>query len=163
MNLNTEIQQSLASLERVYELFDIKPEAQGTVSGISDIRGDIEISNLTFSYDTKSYALKDISFRASPGEMIALVGKSGAGKTTLTKMILRFYDPQEGEILLDGENIKNLRLSELRNCLGLVPQDTFLFSGSIKENNSGLQTSRWKGLSEPVIPFSHLARNGPAQ
>jgi len=156
MNLNTQIQTSLASLERVFELFDIEPKIKDPKNPrkFHNIKGKVEFKNVSFSYNSSEPVLKNINLIAEPGEVIALVGKSGAGKTSLVNLILRFYDPQEGNILIDGVNIKEVRLRELRKAIGIVPQETFLFSGTIKEN---IKYGKLNATDEEIIKAAELA------
>ncbi len=136
MGLNTGIQTSLASLRRIFELFDLPREGLDyrTPATLSEVMGSVRFENVTFSYDGKEPVLKQVSFQVQPGEKVALVGRSGAGKTTLINLIPRFYEPEEGAIYIDGVNIKNVQLKNLRSHIGIVPQDTFVFSGSIGKN-----------------------------
>ena len=156
MNLNTQIQTSLASLERVFELFDIEPKIKDPKNPrkFHNIKGKVEFKNVSFSYNSSEPVLKNINLIAEPGETIAIVGKSGAGKTSLVNLILRFYDPQEGNILIDGVNIKEVRLRELRKAIGIVPQETFLFSGTIKEN---IKYGKLNATDEEIIKAAELA------
>ena len=101
---------------------------------VNRLKGKIELRDVTFGYVKHEPVLKDINLTINEGEMIGLVGHSGAGKSTLINLICRFYDVDEGEILIDGTNIKDLKQKDLRNQIGIVLQDTFLFSGSIWEN-----------------------------
>lgn len=105
--------------------------------GITDViklRGDVKISNLSFAYDGENKVLKNINIHAGPGQRIALVGATGAGKTTITNLINRLYEIEDGSILYDGINIKDIKKSSLRRSLGIVLQDSKLFSTSIREN-----------------------------
>ncbi len=125
-----------ASAKRVIELLDteseIKEESDAEVLGSSD--GKIEFDNVSFAYNDGATVLDSISFTAAPGEMVALVGATGVGKTTIVSLIERFYDPQSGRILLDGHNTKHLTLESLRSNISLVPQDVFLFNGIVFDN-----------------------------
>lgn len=132
-NLNIGIQRSLAACERVFEIMDIAPEREGK-NDIKVKEGKVVFENASFSYDGEERVLKNISFEVNPGELVAIVGRSGVGKTTLVSLIPRFYEPEEGKILIDGEDIKDANLKKLRKNIGIVAQETFLFSGTIKEN-----------------------------
>lgn len=126
---------SMASAERIFEIMDINPNIVEDENAIEiDIKGEIEFKNVSFSYDGKRKVLDNVSFKIMPGERVALVGHTGAGKTTIVNLLCRFYDPQEGEILIDGINIKKIKLESLRRQIAIMFQDTFLFSGSILEN-----------------------------
>ena len=131
-----QFKQSEASIERVFELLKLKPtvvEREGAVA-LPPITGKVEYRNVSFSYLPKQPVLKDINFLAHPGEMIALVGESGAGKTTIVNLLPRFYNPDAGQILMDGVDIGDITLHSLRRQIGIVPQETVLFSGSIAQN-----------------------------
>ncbi|RKY00057.1 ABC transporter ATP-binding protein [Candidatus Poribacteria bacterium] len=127
---------SLTAAERVFEILDTRPEIQEAEDAIPmpRIEGEIEFRNVSFGYDKHKPVLKDVSFKVKPGEMVGLVGHSGAGKTTTVNLICRFYDPDEGEILIDGVPLRKIRIEDLRRQIGIVPQDTFLFTGTIAEN-----------------------------
>ncbi|MFN3699772.1 MAG: ABC transporter ATP-binding protein, partial [Dictyoglomus sp.] len=126
---------SMASAERIFEIMDIAPNIiEDEDAKDMEIKGEIEFKNVSFSYDGKRKVLDNISFKVKPGEKVALVGHTGAGKTTIVNLLCRFYDPQEGEILIDGVNIKKIRLESLRKQIAVMFQDTFLFSGSILDN-----------------------------
>jgi ATP-binding cassette, subfamily B, bacterial len=130
-----EFKQTEASVDRVFELLAIKPEIQEKPGAIAlpPVTGKVEYRQVNFAYgDTP--VLEHLNLVANPGEAIALVGASGAGKTTLINLLMRFYDPIEGEILLDGIDIKDVTLHSLRRQIGIVPQETTLFSGNIAEN-----------------------------
>ncbi|MEN3333328.1 MAG: ATP-binding cassette, subfamily multidrug efflux pump [Blastocatellia bacterium] len=130
------LQSAMASSERIFKLLDepvtIKSPDQPVRLGRA--RGRIEFRNVWFAYKDEDWILKDVSFVAEPGERLAFVGHTGAGKTTITNLLLRFYDIQRGEILLDGVNIREMDLEELRANFSIVLQDVFLFSGDIASN-----------------------------
>ena len=136
-----QFKQSEASVERVFELLKLKPtvvERKGAVA-LPPITGKVEYRNVSFSYGSCGFkptalVLKNISFLAHPGEMIALVGASGAGKTTIVNLLPRLYNPDAGQILMDGVDIGDVTLKSLRQQIGIVPQETVLFSGSIAQN-----------------------------
>jgi subfamily B ATP-binding cassette protein MsbA len=135
--LNNRIQESSAAGDRIFEILDIHPSIKDAPNAlsISDFTDKIEFKNISFHYsDSDEIILDDINFKAYKGQIIALVGSSGAGKTTLSDMIPRFYDPTEGEILLDRNNIKNIKLADLRKLMGIVTQETVLFNESVRQN-----------------------------
>jgi ATP-binding cassette subfamily B protein len=126
---------SLTAAERLFEILDNPPETdEPDAIPMPRIEGKVEFRNVVFGYEKHRPVLKGISFVVEPGEMVGLVGHSGAGKTTTINLLCRFYDVDEGEILIDGIDIRKIRRSDLRRQIGLVPQDTFLFSGTIAEN-----------------------------
>ncbi|MBI4462126.1 MAG: ABC transporter ATP-binding protein [Acidobacteria bacterium] len=130
------LQSAMASAERIFKLLDaeitITSPAQPT--RIPSAQGRVEFRNLWFAYRDEEWVLQDINFVIEPGEMVAIVGHTGAGKTTLTNLLLRFYDVRRGQIVLDGEDIRNLDLHALRQNFGIVLQDPFLFSGTLASN-----------------------------
>jgi ATP-binding cassette, subfamily B, multidrug efflux pump len=151
------LQSAMASSERIFKLLDTPVDIRQPEMPLrlTEIRGEIEFRNVWFAYnklETKAsvgtrepssvngdgadwdWVLRDVSFRVRPGESVAIVGHTGAGKTTLTSLLMRFYDVQRGQILLDGRDIRQLDLKQLRNAFGFVLQDVFLFSGSIASN-----------------------------
>ncbi len=124
------------SAQRIFEVIDRKtdvPEADNPVK-IERFKGNVELKNVTFSYEPNRTVLNNVSFSVNKGEMIGLVGHSGAGKSTITNIITRLYDVNDGEVLIDGINVKNISFESLRSNIGMVLQDTFLFSGSIADN-----------------------------
>ncbi|MBN2450645.1 MAG: ABC transporter ATP-binding protein [Lentisphaeria bacterium] len=129
------LQRCLTSAERVFEIMDADPEPI-LLPGLrlEPMRGEVELSHVRFSYTPGKYALDDVSFTVSPGEMIGLVGPSGAGKSTLVHLIARFYDVEEGHILVDGHNIRDFDLQWYRRQIGVVLQDPYLFRGTVWEN-----------------------------
>ena len=131
------LQSALASSERIFDILDTKKEVDDPAEAHEqpEVNGHIEFKNVFFSYNPDDETiLKDVSFEAKPGETLAIVGATGAGKSTIINLLLRYYDIQEGEILLDGVDIRNLTLKQLRSHFGLVLQDNALFSGTILEN-----------------------------
>lgn len=130
------VQEAIVSINKIYDILDQKQLLEDFESGLklTDIQGKIEFKNVWFAYEENNWILKDISFTIDPGETIALVGKTGSGKTTITNLVNRFYDVQKGEILLDGINIKDINIRDLRRHIGTVLQDPFIFARSIKDN-----------------------------
>ena len=135
-NLLENMQQSLAGAERVMAVLDTPCGIQDRpgAAELQDARGDIRFDHVSFSYGAGIPVLRDVYFHCEPGRMLALVGPTGVGKTTLTRLISRFYEPDSGQILLDGRDIRDLTLGSLRKCISPVLQDTFLFNGTIAEN-----------------------------
>ncbi|MEM2906437.1 MAG: ABC transporter ATP-binding protein [Candidatus Bathyarchaeia archaeon] len=130
------LQSALAASERIFDLMDTRPEIKDAEDAVQldRIEGHVRFDHVTFGYDPSRPVLKDVSLEAKPGERIALVGPTGAGKTTVVNLLTRFYEPQSGVITIDGHDIKKIRLRSLRSRMGIVPQDSYLFSGTIKEN-----------------------------
>lgn len=129
------VQEAEASQKRINAFLKIEPEIKNETSERSQIQGSIVFENVTFTYeDTGIEALKDISFSISKGETLAILGKTGSGKSTILQLICRMYDVQKGKVTLDHKELKNHHLEDLRNAIGIVPQDAFLFSDSIKNN-----------------------------
>jgi ATP-binding cassette subfamily B protein len=138
-----EFKQGEASIDRIYELIDLRPTI-AELPGATDlpaIKGKVELRQVSFFYEADRPVLENLSLTAQPGEVIALVGASGAGKSTLVNLIPRFYDPQDGMLLIDDRDIRNVTLKSLRRQIGIVPQETTLFSGTIAENIAFGQTS----------------------
>jgi ATP-binding cassette, subfamily B, multidrug efflux pump len=132
----TILQSAMASSERIFKLLDTEPSvvSPSTPKALTVKKGSIEFRNVHFFYNSSEPVLHDISFKVEPGEKIAVVGATGAGKSTIISLLGRFYDVQKGEILVDGENVRNYDLQGLRRSIGIVLQDVFLFSGSVSEN-----------------------------
>lgn len=127
---------SLAAAERVFEILDVAPDIVDApdANELPEIRGEVEFKNVSFEYDKDVPVLHGVSFRVSPGESIALVGETGAGKTTVVNLLARFYDLTEGAIYVDGHDIAKVTIPSLRSQMGIMMQDTFLFSDTIREN-----------------------------
>ncbi len=142
--LYTTYQQGMAALDKVFDLLDTEPEMVDAPGALDPgtLRGEIEMEGVWFSYgdqtpksqENSDWALSEIDLHVPPGQTLALVGATGAGKSTLAKLVARFYDPQRGRVLVDGHDLRALRQQGLRRQLGIVPQEGFLFSGSIREN-----------------------------
>ncbi|HHY78869.1 MAG TPA: ABC transporter ATP-binding protein [Thermoanaerobacter sp.] len=130
------LQSAMASAERIFILLDTKEQIKDPEKPIplEDIQGKIEFKNVWFSYNGKEWVLKDVSFVVNPGETVAFVGATGAGKSSIISLLSRFYDIQKGEILIDGIDIRKVRQQDLRKHIGVVLQDVFLFTGDIKSN-----------------------------
>ncbi|WP_160670445.1 ABC transporter ATP-binding protein [Clostridium sp. C8-1-8] len=139
MNLSTfynTLITNFSAADRIFDIMEIDPDivsAEGS-SKMPKIKGAVEFKDVTFAYDEGSAVLKNVNFKVSPGETVALVGATGAGKTTIVSLLSRFYDPTSGEVMVDGKNIKNVELESYRSQMGIMLQDTFLFSTTIKEN-----------------------------
>jgi len=139
VDLWREFQEISVAFERLNDVFDAKPEEDTAKLGLirmPSIRGHIKFDNVTFRYPTRAdkNALQNINLEISPGQTVALVGRSGSGKTTFANMLLRLHQPSEGRIFIDGHDLRQVLISSLRSQVGVVPQDVFLFSGTIREN-----------------------------
>ena len=136
----TTYQSGMAALDKIFELLDSEPELVDAPDArdLPPIRGEIRFDHVSFSYrtedDERVYALRDVDLVVPPGQTLALVGATGAGKSTFAKLVARFYDPTEGRVLVDGHDLREVRQASLREQLGIVPQEGFLFSGTIREN-----------------------------
>lgn len=133
--LTSIIQRAEASQKRINEFLKEEPSIKNEVSAPTPIHGDIEFKNVTFTYeDTDITALKNVSFKVKAGETVAILGKTGSGKSTILDLVARLYDVTSGEVLIDGVPVQKLNLNDLRNSIGAVPQDAFLFSDTIENN-----------------------------
>jgi ATP-binding cassette subfamily B protein len=134
--LYTTYQQGMAALDKIFDLLETKPDMVDAPDAIDPgtLRGEIEMDGVWFSYGEDAWALEDVNLHVPAGQTIALVGATGAGKSTLAKLVARFYDPQRGRVLIDGCDLRAMRQRALRGKLGIVPQEGFLFSGSVREN-----------------------------
>lgn len=157
---------ALAGAERVFEVMDETPETkdpEGAVEicseanrtkGAKVVRGEVELRNVTFGYIPGQIVLKNINVTAKPGQKVAFVGSTGAGKTTITNLINRFYEIEDGKILIDGINIRNIRKDSLRSNIAMVLQDTHLFSGTVREN---IRYGRLDATDEEVVAAAKIA------
>jgi len=153
-NLYNSIQSALAGAERIFAIFDVPAETDDATLPIGDLRGDVSFEHVRFGYTPDALVLKDLSFEARPGQVVALVGPTGAGKTTIINLLTRFYELDGGAIRIDGRDIRTIRKQELRKNLGLVLQDVFLFSGSVLEN---IRYGRLEASDEEVTAAAKLA------
>ncbi|WP_427338258.1 ABC transporter ATP-binding protein [Caloranaerobacter sp. DY30410] len=147
---------NMAAAERIFEIMDIKPDIEDKKDAkpMPKIKGNVEFKHVNFSYDDNEVVLKDINFSVKAGETIALVGPTGAGKTTIVNLIARFYDVDSGEVLIDGYNVSDVKLETLRSQMGIMLQDTFLFSGTIKEN---IRYGKLDATDEEIIKAAKAA------
>jgi ATP-binding cassette subfamily B multidrug efflux pump len=149
------VQEAEASQKRINEFLKIEPEIKNKATENSIIKGEIEFKNVTFTYeDTEITALKNISFKVKKGETLAILGKTGAGKSSILSLITRTYDIKEGIITIDGKKIDEVNLNDLRHSIGIVPQDAFLFSDSIKNN---IKFGKENATDEEVIQAAKSA------
>jgi ATP-binding cassette subfamily B protein len=139
--LYTTYQQGMAALDKIFDLLETAPDMVDSPGAIDPgtIRGEIEMKGVWFSYaedasGDDAWALRDVDLHVPPGQTLALVGATGAGKSTFAKLVARFYDPQQGTVSVDGHDLRSVRQGALRRQLGIVPQEGFLFSGSVREN-----------------------------
>jgi ABC-type multidrug transport system fused ATPase/permease subunit len=134
--LYTTYQAGMAALDKIFELLDEKPDIADRADSVElpRVRGEIRFEDVTFSYGGEAPALDQVDLVVPPGQTLALVGATGAGKSTLAKLVARFYDPDEGRVLIDGHDLRDVTERSLRSQLGIVPQESFLFSGTIRDN-----------------------------
>ena len=150
------IQRALASGERIFEVLDTKPEIEDPQHPVplNALRGEVEFQNVYFRYATGEEVLHDVSVRALPGQRVALVGQSGAGKSSFINLIPRFYDVADGRVLVDGIDVRNLLQADLRRHIALVLQETFLFNGTVREN---LLFGRPTATDEEIVEAAQAA------
>ena len=153
--LYNQLQSALAGAERIFEVLDVQPLVRDLPDAVDvPLQGHVQVDHVTFAYAAGKPVLEDVSLEALPGQIIALVGPTGAGKTTLISLLSRFYDVDEGAILLDGRDIRTLAQCSVRQQLGIVLQDTFLFSGTVMEN---IRYGRLDASDEEVFAAARLA------
>ena len=155
-NIFNSIQAALAGAERVFEIIDAKPEIMDSPQPVEfeTIQGEVDFEHVSFGYVPEVTVIKDMTLKAKPGQMIALVGPTGAGQTTIVNLLTRFYEIQDGKISIDGVDIRDVRKDDLRKKLGLVLQDTFLFSGTVMEN---IRFGRLEATDEECVRAAELA------
>jgi subfamily B ATP-binding cassette protein MsbA len=136
VEVDNTVQQAIAAGERVFELLDTVPEIEDAPDAVElpTIRGAVALEGVSFRYGTGDEVLRDVSFEMHPGEVVALVGPSGAGKTSIANLIPRFYDPVRGRVTVDGYDVRKVKLASLRRQIAVVLQDMFLFNGTVREN-----------------------------
>ena len=150
------IQSMMAAAERIFEFLEEAEEVK-TLNGITDtsnVKGSIEFKHVKFGYSSEKIVINDFNAKVKPGQKIAIVGPTGAGKTTMVKLLMRFYDVLDGEILVDGKNIKEFDRGELRKTFGMVLQDTWLFSGTVQEN---IKYGREDATDDEIIKAAQAA------
>ena len=159
-NLYNSIQSALAGAERVFETIDEFPEVPDMpdAAALEQVRGDVVFDRVCFGYEKEVPVLKEVSLHARPGEKIALVGPTGAGKTTIVNLLTRFYDIDSGAISIDGHDIREVKREGLRRQLGIVLQDTFLLSDTVREN---ILYGRLDASDEEVVDAAKLANADP--
>lgn len=154
-NLYNQIQSAIAGAERVFAIIDEQPEVDAPdAKPLADLRGDVVFDDVSFAYEPNVPVLKHVNLHAHPGEVVALVGPTGAGKTTIVNLLTRFYDIDSGQITIDGQDIRGITKENLRRQLGIVLQDTFLFAGSVMDN---IRYGRLDACDEDVIAAATLA------
>ena len=155
-NISNILQQTAASAERIFEFLEEEeeiPEVSNPVK-LQNVNGSVEFKNVHFGYNTDKIIINDFSASIKPGQRIAIVGPTGAGKTTIIKLLMRFYDINDGSILIDGHDIRDFTRGDLRSILGMVLQDTWLYNGSIKEN---IRYGRLDATDEEVVQAAKAA------
>ena len=155
-NIMSELQSALAAAERVFRLLDETEEPADSTDAkvLTDIYGDVELSHVSFGYTKDHTIIHDLSLHAEPGKLIAIVGPTGAGKTTMIKLLMRFYDVNSGSIKIDGHDVRDFNRSELREMFGMVLQDTWLFHGTIMDN---IRYGKLDATEEEVIQAAKAA------
>jgi ATP-binding cassette subfamily B protein len=159
-NMYNALQAALAGAERVFEIMDTAPEAvdEPDAAPLVTVRGDVRFDGVNFGYLPGVPVIKDMTLEAPAGKIVALVGPTGAGKTTLVNLLTRFYEVGSGEISIDGRDLRRIRKADLRRQLGLVFQDTFLFSGTVMDN---IRYGRLNATDEEVMQAARLAEAEP--
>lgn len=147
----------LSAASRVFEILDIEPEVKEAedAAPLEVTRGEVELRDVWFSYDNEKWVLKGVSFKARPGEVLAIVGPAGSGKSTLVQLIPRFYDPQRGEIMIDGVDVRTAKLDSLRRQIGIVHQDIYVFPDTIRNN---IAYGRPDATQEEIVRAAKLAK-----
>ncbi len=150
------MQQAMAAIDRIFHVLDLEEKVTDKIDAkiLPKVRGHVQVENITFSYDNKHNALENVSFEVQPGQMIAFVGPSGAGKSTIANLIPRFYDVNSGAIKIDGFDIRDVTANSLREQIGIVPQETLLFSTTVMEN---IRYGRLDATDEEVIAAAKAA------
>lgn len=149
-NFYNQLVTNIAGAERIFEILDTKPDLTDgeTACEMPEITGAVSFRHVTFSYEKEKEVLKDVSFEIGPGQTVALIGPTGAGKSTIVNLICRFYDIQHGQVCIDGRDVKSVTIESLRSQMGIMTQDVFLFSGTIREN---IRYGRLEASEEEII------------
>lgn len=150
------LQSAFAGAERVFEVLDEEPEFadQAVADSLEQVEGKVEFKDVTFGYKPDKPVLQEINLIAEPGQMIALVGPTGSGKTTIVNLLMRFYDVQQGSVIVDGRDIRQIDKENLRSSIGMVLQDTYLFAGTVIEN---IRYGRLDATDEQVMYAARMA------
>jgi len=156
-NLYAQLQAALAGAERIFDLLDTEPQVTDAPDALElpPISGRVEFVDVCFSYKEDEPVLRGVNLTAEPGQTVALVGPTGAGKTTIANLLVRFYDVTSGAVLVDGRDVRRVTQASLRRQIGMVPQDTFLFSGTVMEN---IRYGRLDATDDQVVEAAKLAR-----
>src|SRR5699024_3282216 len=154
------LQSGVAGAERVFEVLDEAEEKEDLENAVAlkDIKGDVVFNNVSFGYEADNLVLKNVSLDVKAGTNVALVGATGAGKTTIVNLLTRFYDVTEGEILIDDIDIRKYSRDSLRKAFGMVLQDTYLFSGTVEEN---IRYGKLNATDQEVKKAAKLANADP--
>lgn len=149
-NFYNQLVTNIAGAELIFEILDTKPDLTDgeTACEMPEITGAVSFRHVTFSYEKEKEVLKDVSFEIEPGQTVALIGPTGAGKSTIVNLICRFYDIQHGQVCIDGRDVKSVTIESLRSQMGIMTQDVFLFSGTIREN---IRYGRLEASEEEII------------
>ena len=149
-NFYNQLVTNIAGAERIFEILDTKPDLTDgeTACEMPEITGAVSFRHVTFTYEKEKEVLKDVSFEIEPGQTVALIGPTGAGKSTIVNLICRFYDIQHGQVCIDGRDVKSVTIESLRSQMGIMTQDVFLFSGTIREN---IRYGRLEASEEEII------------
>lgn len=149
-NFYNQLVTNIAGAERIFEILDTKPDLTDgeTACEMPEITGAVSFRHVIFSYEKEKEVLKDVSFEIEPGQTVALIGPTGAGKSTIVNLICRFYDIQHGQVCIDGRDVKSVTIESLRSQMGIMTQDVFLFSGTIREN---IRYGRLEASEEEII------------
>jgi ATP-binding cassette subfamily B protein len=158
-NTHVNVTGSMALFRRLFQVIDNPPEVQDApdASRLDTARGALSFERVTFAYPGSARpALEDVTFRVHPGQLVALVGPTGAGKTTITNLVPRFYDPQQGAVMIDGHDLRDVTLASLGEKVGIVFQDTFLFHASIRENLLYARPDATEKMLDAAVRDAHL-------
>jgi ABC-type multidrug transport system fused ATPase/permease subunit len=152
----TELERAMAAGAHIFELLDVKPALEDSPDAVElpRIKGEVKFNHVSFGYDPDVEVLHDIDFTVNPGQVVAIAGRTGAGKSSMTSLIDRFYDVSKGEVLVDGQNVKTVTQNSLRRQVGVVPQDPYLFSGTIEDN---IRYGRPEAAHEDVVAAGKAA------
>src|SRR6185437_14749632 len=149
------IQAAVAGAERVFQVIDEEPEVDAPdARPLAEIKGDVVFDRVSFAYEPGTPVLKDVSLHATPGQTVALVGPTGAGKTTIVNLMTRFYEIDRGSVRIDGQDVRGIKKEDLRRQLGIVLQDTYLFADTVLEN---IRYGRLDATDDEVIAAARLA------